>query len=802
MTIERLTRQLRRFVTTRKRADALAVCTVFLAGLGAATLFNCWRVVSLRTIDVPAPEQIVLMTAHNEGGQPVVFTDQLQRSLENAESAALQGVAAYVSPSPMAVEIAGATQPRLVEAVGAGFFDVLRLKAFRGRLFDRQMADSGESSAVAVVSHSLWLSRFQQGQDILGATVRLGGEPVTVIGVAPAMKRTLHAEQSAEITVPLRFMSVLTGSSVTPAGQMVGRMKPDVSVPMAESVVRASWKGMAGVPDNVEVRVKSGATGMSALRERYGSALRALLSLGAMLLLLAIVNVGTLTLVANVSRGDELATHVAVGATPARVASRLAVDGVVIAALPAICVVAAVAWTSSFMVNELWSGQMPVALDMAPDAPTVAVILASGALCGILIAAPSLVWWILHGPRSPSLARRVTGRSSRGVTAAFLTMQLSLTTALVFVAILTGRSMVTLSAIQPGYEVADAMWTRLVEAPGRPGNGQYGPYLSQLVDELSTEAGVEGAALSWIFPSASVDRVVRTKVTSLDSAAGPAVMVVRDHVSAGFFAVAGVPILRGREFSRSDERGEDRVAVVSQAAERLLFGPGKGLGMQLQVGTADVAAPIRVVGISSDASPGDVRLTGEPVVYTLIEREPALLARPNVIVRFRPGQAREATVRDVVERRGWHQVWTVRTLEQQIARSLASERLLGRLSTCGALMALLIAGVGVYASASQHVLQRYREFGTKAALGATPTKLFADVMRSGAGVTSIGVLLGLPLSLWAATKVNDQLYRVSMNDPVALTTAAILVTILALAGRGVPAYRGVQMGPASLLRSE
>lgn len=327
-------------------------------------------------------------------------------------------------------------------------------------------------------------------------------------------------------------------------------------------------------------------------------------------------------------------------------------------------------------------------------------------------------------------------------------------------------------------------------------------YHREMLGQLAALGGVRGAALSNHFPFASAERVALVPIRVEQGRGSPDGNALMETASPGFFELLGIGLLKGRTFSWDDGRDHPRVAIVNASLARLLFGEGKAIGQRIRIGPSPQAPLIEIVGVVRDASPGDLRLSGLPMVYRPIVQEPADLQNPVIVLRTANMPALAQNIRQTVESPGYAYVVSIKTVDEQIELTLATERTLVLLSSFVGGLGLLLAGIGVYALLSYNLSRRLREMGLRLALGASARELEAMILRQGLTLTAIGVVLGTPLALGTSRVARSLLNELPPASPVVLAGAAGVLLIVGILAALAPARRASGIDPATGLRAE
>jgi putative ABC transport system permease protein len=359
-----------------------------------------------------------------------------------------------------------------------------------------------------------------------------------------------------------------------------------------------------------------------------------------------------------------------------------------------------------------------------------------------------------------------------------------------------------LNRIDPGYRVDGLVVTRPAPVPGPTPRVDLAVYQHQLMDKISQLRGVTAVALSNQFPFATPDALplLRVAVAPADPSSS-VIAAFPEFVSPGFFKTVGMPMLVGRDFSSADEASQPRVVIMNKALAEQLFGSATAaVGTHIREAGPSGPLDLAVIGVVSNASPGDPRIQGLPIAYRSLFQEPSFLRNPAITVRVAEGSQPGDGVRSAVQSFGYNYVSSVRTVREQLDRSVLPERLLSLLSSFVGTLSALLSGLGIYALLSYNVLQRCREIGIRVALGATRRDIAVMIALQAARLAAGGLVIGVPL-VWAVGRVARSLLFTS-GAPLTIPSVvgslvALTAVLIATAG---PAIRASRVEPATALR--
>jgi len=781
---------------------ALAVTTLAV-GVGAnAAIFSVVDAVLLRPLPFPHPDALVSVgqidrqtRAWYGTATPANFLDWQRRS------GSFTGMAAYRGAS-MTLDASGVPERHSGAMVNAGFFDVLQLHAAIGRTFGAADGVPG-APRVAVLSDALWRDRFARRPDIVGAIVRLEDEPYAVVGVMPA---GVDFPDHAEVWVTPHWRvpdDPLLSPSDDPSLQrdhdyfsVVARLKPGVTRDAASAELASIAAALEREYPNDNRNVSAGVV---ALRDDFvvadvKSTTLVLFGAVALLLLIATANVSGLLMARATARHQEIAVRVALGASRARVVAQLLTESVLLAAAGGGAGVLLAMWLVPAMValSPVDLGVGAVGVDANVVLFGLAVSTMSGVLFG-LAPARQLSRLDVNEDLKQS-ARGATGARQQHLRAVVVVAEIALSLVLLVAAGLTVRSFVALQRVPLGFDPAGVTTVRITPSATRYRTPPLrADFWRRTLAALSTTPGIEVAAIS------------RLPMTAGNSGRGltipgrpPDAMPSADYrtVTPGYFHLMKVRVRRGREFTEDDHDGRPRVAIVSQsAADR--YWPGEDpIGRTVGVGSAD--APCTIVGIVDDIRAFSLAEAPRPMVYV-----PYLQDTFPFMTFVMHGPVDEASIRRAVWSVDKDQpVGALRTLDAEIAQSLARRRFRVTLLIGFGALALLLASVGLYGVLAFLVAQRRREIGIRIALGATARDVVRGVIGEGLRLSAAGVASGIVLSIAVTRLMGSMLFGVSPTDAASFAGAAALLAAIALAASAVPALKASRVNPLVALRDE
>jgi predicted permease len=807
---------------------AAGVVLTLAIGIGAnTTVFTLVDALLLRPLPVPHAEQLVTIGDPHKvhsgwHGSPMVdyvsypvFANvrDANRVLSGLYATGDAGVA-ITMPGGSAAE---AEHPNARFASG-DFFSVLEIPAFVGRTFGASDDDAGRPG-VAVISYGYWQRRFGGARSVLGATLLIGGIPVTIVGITPPGFTGDIVGENTDLWLPIALQPALDprDDRLTNRGAswllMMGRLAPGVSLEQARAAltaielrdIRAHLSGLAltEFDHDVEtdpIHVERGALGFSAHRGTYEPALLVLMAAVGVVVLVVCANVSNLMLSRAAARVREMTVRMTLGAGRARLVAQLMTESAILAILSGVLGLLATRWATQAVIAAVAVGGAPVVIDARPDwrvlAFTAGIVLLCVGGVGVLPALRATrvdLATALRGQGRSLLGART--RLGKGLVVAQIALSMTL---LVAVGLLV-RSARELLRADLGLDR-----DRLLVAHVAAGRGQYlgarlQAFRTQMAEAAARVPGVLSAAYTQEGIFSGGESLGHVDIPGVVARSDSQAAVNFDRVGPGYFRVLGATLLRGRDFEPRDAEPGMNVAIVDQTMAKAYFPHADALGRSLRLEDTSYT----IVGVVRDVEEEDVR--GSPVrrVY-LSQPEPE--ARPlsfELVVRVEAEPVRYvAALRQALSAAAGNIPVSVAPLDDRIRQSLSQDLLLMRVTAFFGVVALLLAAIGLYGVTAYAGSQRVGEFGLRIALGAEPGAVARIVAREALGIAALGVSLGVPAGIAAAQLIRAQTFGVATIDPPSLVVAVIVLMATALAASVAPALRAARVTPVEALRSD
>ena len=792
-------------VLRRNPGFTLAAVLTLALGIGANTaIFSLVDAILLRPLPYADPDRLVSVT----GTYPRGGFAAMRREIGTMQ------VAAYAEGHHVNLTGIGAPVRLASTLVSSELFSVLGARASLGRTFEPGEDQPGRERLV-ILTHAIWAQRFSQDPAIIGRTILLDGMGHEVVGVMPPDFR--FPSTKTDVWTPMRLDPAHIGSywggDYMP---VVARLRPGATIAQAHAAVRAFQPRVAKMfPWTMPPRWNAEVT-VVPLQEGIVGDLRArlvvLLGIVALVLVIACANVANLTIARGATREREIGVRTALGADRRRIAGQLLTESVVLAVLGGAAgfVVAA---QGLAVLRRVLPADTPRLLEATLDwrvlAFTGALSLATGLLFGL---APALQSARGRGASPGSSSRGVALLVTRNLRRGLVIAEVGLAVMLVVAAGLLVRSLWTLSRVNTGFRSEQVVTARITPSPAFCSEVQRClSFYQQITDDMRNGPGVRGAALANTPPLTG--RVAKWSVVIADFTpnGGTAPLFWFNAVSADYFRVMSIPMLRGRAFTDGDLTGDAPVAIVpATTAER--FWPGEDpIGRQIRFTGEQTWRTI--VGVSANVRAFDLRndlpafMQGAiyvPYNSKAVQEDGHVPADMTIAVAgvAEPSSVAARLRQSIAKLSHDVPVGDVRALDANVAEAVSSPAALTLLVAAFAGLALILGSVGIYGVLSFLVSKRTREIGIRLALGATRRHVFWSVMREGMLFGACGIVLGLAAAGLLSRVLARELYGVSPVDPLTYLSVAIGMALVTLLACAVPTYRATRVDPLVALRQE
>jgi predicted permease len=852
---ERLGQDLRyagRAMLHDKTFTALAALSLAL-GIGANTaIYSFTESILLRSLPVSDPESLVVMKWRAEqytsaassgmsfstggtsidpgtgtiGSQfPYPALEVFQRSTEVLSSAFC-----YFVIDRLNVTVNQETEVAKGQYVSGDYFRGMGVPPSAGR-FILATDDEPGAATVAVLSHRYSQRRFGDAAQTVGRNIRINDKPVTVIGVAPRGFFGAEPGSVPDVYIPIRAQVVLEPPVVTKdAGyqyldpnyywiEIMGRLKTGVTVEQAQAALAPQFGAFVNATapterqrtDLPELRIMDGSAGLDSIRRRYAKPVYALMTMVGLILLIACANVANLLLSRAMSRRREIAVRLSIGASRMRVVRQMLTESVVLSSIGGLLGVLFAWWGIGVLTLLLASGRENFTLHAELNWHVLGATLVLSALTGVLFGlAPALqatrvdVMPALKQSKTAAMAGVVRGRRV-GLSQALVVAQIAFSLVLLVAAGLFAGTLSNLHAIETGFSREGVLLFTLRARSA----GYEGPALTRVYEDLRQGLrqvpGVLNASLSSRPLPARGGTLVPVTVVGVP-APPPLVPGGSRRNAAGvlsvapeFFETMRIPRIAGREFDERDTAGAAPVAIINQklASALSLENP---VGRRISIGRNST---YEVVGVVADALFLNLKEEQRPMVYFPYLQGSGPASMTYEVRSAGNPLALVGTIRQMVRQLDTRlAVSDVKTQAVHIDQEISQEITLARLCTGFALLALIIACVGLYGTVAFSVSHRVSEIGVRVALGAQPAGIVWLFLRSVLTLELVGLAIGVPAVLVGSRYLESLLFGIKPNDPVVVAAGILILLTAGLVASYVPARRASSVDPMVALRNE
>jgi predicted permease len=828
---------------------AITVVLTIALGIGANTaIFTLVHAILLKSLPVADPKTLFRVGDLddccvnggfiNDNGDFDLFSYELYKHFQET-TPEFERLAAMQAGGEQKTTRRGSEPAKSERAqyVSGNFFTTFGIGPFAGRMLTDADDTPGAAPAV-VMSYQAWQSDYGSDPKVVGSTFYLQGQPATVVGIAPPgfFGDRIRSNPPA-LWIPLAMEPAIEGKNsilhVPDSNWLyaVGRMKPGVSVTALQDKMSGSLRQFLAAQPNYSrnggstiipkqhVVIVPGGAGIQNLQKQTGKGLYLLMTISGLVLLVACANVANLLLARGTTRRADTSVRMALGAARSRLIRQMLTESLLLGCAGGLAGLA-VAYAGTRMILALAfpdSPQLPIAAS-----PSLAVLgfafllsLLTGVVFGVVPA-----WITSHS--DPAEALRGANRSTRDRSSlpqrSLIVFQAALSLVLLVGAGLLTKSLRNMEHQKFGIQTANRYVLHL-----DPAGAGYKPetlpaFYRTLEDQFGSLPGVQSVGLA-LYSTLEGNNWGEDVFVDGRPAPGP-----NDHngsswdrVSNRFFETVGQPVLRGRGFTDQDTATSQKVAVVNQAFVKKFFPKEDPVGKHFGVFEQKYSSTFEIVGIVADAKYTNPRDEVRTMYFRPLTQTMTGLTDPNeamaegrglyinsVTMFFRSEpQNLDATVRRTLANINPDlTVLDLHSLDYQVADNFTQERLIARLTMLFGGLALVLASVGLYGITSYQVARRTSEIGLRMALGADRGDVVQMVMRSAFVQAGLGLAIGVPIAIFGARAMADQLYGVRSYDPVSLLIAVVVLLGSATVAGFIPARRAANIEPMTALRTE
>jgi predicted permease len=799
---------------------ATAVLSLAL-GIGANTaIFSVFDAVLLKALPVKEPGQLFAL----QGGDFSYAAYQVFRQYNEpfSDLFATSGITSVDAQIDN-----GASEQTRVSLVSGSYFSVLGVSALIGRTFAADEDRVPGAHPIAVMGYGYWERRFGRDPRVLGTTIRLSGTPVTIIGVTPPAFFGEQVGAEPNLWVPLTMWARvvpgrdLVASRTTAWLQIIGRLKPGRDTSQAGTTLTAQYKqvltevfGDDAAEDTrreiagAHVTLQSAHNGVSRLRRQFSRPLQVLMSVVALVLLVACANVANLVIARATARRREIALRLALGISRPRLVRQLLTESLLLSAAGGAAGLVFAAWGRESLLRLVTVDGSRVPLAVATDARLLAFVAAISIVTGIVFGlAPA--WQSVRVNLSETMGRAGhAGVRRRRLPAGSLLVvaEIAMSLVLLMGAGLFLRTLSNLHDVDLGFAPERLL---IVDVNPRAANYRddaYSAVCRRLLERLNAVPGVATATFSengvLSGRDSDTNRIRPDGYVPVDDGL-PTVRF--DVVGPGYFTTMGIPLLAGRDIDAHDDATARGVIVINDAMARRFFGAANPIGRRMLWGEGDDAKALEVVGVVPHVKQHGPRDEVAPRFYLpYFQHGQPELASARFIMRTAANPSAVATLaRSAIQSEDKTlPILGVDTAVSLEERTVVQERMIAMLSSGFTVLALALACIGVYGLMAYRVVQRTSEIGIRMALGAERSRVVWSVLRQDLVLIAAGLAIGAPLAIAASSLIQSLLFGVDGADRGTLVAAVIVMTLIGLVAGLGPALRASRIEPAVSLRHE
>jgi predicted permease len=811
---------------------SLVVVLSLALGIGANTaIFSLLNQVVLSSLPVERPQELALVTSpgdfksgrsssNSAGGMDYIFSYKVFRALEKVRTG-VSGLAAFRDLGAN-IAFGKQTTPGRVCVVSGQYFPLLGVKPLIGRTITPEDDNEGGGNAVAMVSYGYWTDKLGGERSVLNQPIRINGNTFTLIGVTPKGFTGTVLGNEPETFVPLVFNPKLTPNHDGTKRwndywlYLIARVPAGGSRTNAEGALNATYAGLLEEQVKTEtgrsatnrerflksrLTLKDGRQGNSAFREGSATPVLILMVATALVLLIAMANAANLMLARSAQRRRELAIRAAMGAGKGELAGLMLTEAMLLAAGGAAAGIALGRITLSLLINRVIGGDDPIHFLSAELNWTVlgfglVLSLLTGLLFGLYPA------WEAARSSAAATLKNESGQSSgnKGAVRIRKVLVCAQVTVSLVLLIPTGlflKSLVNLMHVDLGMKTENLIGFSVSPSLNGYRNEQTRSLLERMETELAAIPGVRGVAGSMVPLIAGSNwgnnvnvegRAPRDQDHSMMNEIGP-----------GFFGKMGIPLIAGREFTDSDNLAGPKVAVVNQQFVKKILEGRNPIGVRFGSPKPDT----EIVGVVKDSHYSGVKQEPPALYYTPWRQDKELNSLCFYVRTALPAAQTIPQIRRVVASIDRDlPAENLRTLDEQVLKNIQNDRIVLQLAGTFAVLATVLAMLGLYGVMAHSVTRRTREIGIRMALGAGPATIRAMVMREMGWILGLGLVVGVPAALALAAVTESQLFGVKSRDVLVVAGAVAALTITAAVAGWIPARKASRVNPLTALRWE
>ncbi|PYU45968.1 MAG: multidrug ABC transporter substrate-binding protein [Acidobacteria bacterium] len=815
---------------------AVAVLTLAL-GIGANTaIFSLTDQILLRELPVPHPEQLVILRSPgpnhghtwgdvDQGAQSfsyLMYKDLRERSTVFYSLLACRGTTVNVSGH-------GETQAAHADLVSGNFFETLEVQPALGRLLMPGDETASGANTVAVLSYDYWSRKFGADPAILNKPLTVNGVPLTVVGVTRKGFFGVQIGLTPDIFIPVTMKAQMAPNPNQTLEDrtdhwlpVMGRLKPGITVARAEAelhpiyqpILESDAKLLKLSGDDLKrfiskpLLLMSGAHGRLVLQEGTQEPLLVLMSMVGLVLLIACANLAGLLVARGEARRREIGVRLAMGARRARLIRQLLTESLLIAIAGGAAGIALARWCLNAIMAAIPPGQGMLGFVRSPDLRVLSFAI-------VLTLATTIFFGLAPAMRATRLDLQSTlkdqgsnlsaGRSNLPLHKVLIVSQVALTAVLLAGAGLFARTLANLEHANLGVKTSHVLQFKVAPSLNGSTPAQTLAFADRARNEIAAFPGVRSASISTTEIFAGDDRSSNFMPEGYSLRPGDDTDAMYDYIGPNYFSTMGIPLIAGREFSEADTATSPKVCIINEKQAQRFFVGRNPIGLHMTQGSGRLYTnpPMEIVGVVANSKWDDARSDIVPFLYMPYSQDVNLGHLAFYVRTERDPAPIAAALRSLIQRLDPNlPVNNMRTLEEQVSNSMLNDRLVTGLSVSLALLAALLAALGLYGVLAYVVARRTREIGIRIALGGERADILGLVVGQGVRLTLGGGAIGLVAALVATRLVASLLYGVTPHDPLTFVGVVALLAIVSGAACYIPARRAMRVDPMIALRYE
>ena len=778
---------------------AVVVLTLALSISASTVVFSVVNALLLRSLPYSNPEQLVnlwgVFKANNKAHHSAANFREWQE-----RNKSFQALSAY---DPLKFNLTGGDRPEAVDVaiVSANLMPLLGVQPVQGRGFQAEEEQPGKGQ-VAIISDGLFKRRFGSDAGVLGKPLMLDGDNYTVIGIMPP---GFSYPEKSDVWIPLSFPPEELAMRGYNHLVVVGRLKPGVELSQAQAEMSAIADEQAR--QFPEANAGRGMRLVTFQDNQVGdirTALWILLGAVILVLLIACANIANLLMARATTRQKDTAIRIGLGASRWHLIRQLLTESLLFSLLGG-ALGLVFTYGGIQILTTVGPANIPRLSEVGIDGWVLAFTLVVSVLTGIIFGLkpalqstnPNINEWLKEGQRgAPGGALRKRTRNWLVVTEMALALILLIGSGLLI------KSFLLLWQVEPGFNPQNVLTMAISpSAPKYKTRADLAALCKRLVEQLQTAPGVEAAGIVNQLPFSGRNLGFNFNVVG-QPPARPEDQASANYrlVSPGYLKAMGIPLKRGRDFTEHDKKESTPVALINETLAKRYFPNEDPIGKQLSI--EGQQAPREIVGIIGEVKQIKLDAEGKSEIYVPFFQFP--VPAMNIVVRTTtdPGSMTSAVLQQIAQVDPDQPVFQLKTMDQYLGESMAQRRLSTILLGAFAVLALLLATIGVYSVMSYLVSQRTHEIGIRMALGAKQLDILKMVVGHGMWLSFLGIAFGIAAAFFATRIMTSMLYGISASDPLTYIGISLLLAVVALLACLIPARRAIKVDPIIALRYE